>query len=132
MTMSGTCTCGCFLWYESVELELSRATREGRKTYKEFKRYIDESRPDGLLVCRECGKRYSEREFMELTDCVGYDTHAGCTRDPELAYQQAIARGFEVRYKAEADAVYKRDHALVVCAGLIIIVLCLLGSGLVL
>ena len=98
MTMSGTCECGRFLWYNSVEIKLSMALREGLKTYKEYKRYINESRPDGLLVCPRCGKRYSESEFMELKDCVGYDIHEGCTSDPELAYQQAIARFYESRY----------------------------------
>jgi len=97
MTMSGTCECGRFLWYNSTEIKISLIIREGLKRYKEYKRYIKESLPGGLLVCPGCGKRYSEKEFMELKDCIGYDVHAGCTKDPELSYQQAIVRFYESR-----------------------------------
>ena len=99
MTMSGTCTCGRFIWYQSKDELLHIAIKHHR--VNEIKKYIAEEMPDGILTCPKCGKKYSEREFSELEDCMGYGEHAGYTRDPELAYQQAISNAYAVMYQAE-------------------------------
>lgn len=105
MTMSGTCACGRFLWYTSKEELLSGAKKHRKEDYKEFKNYVKTIMPDGLLICPKCGKTYSELEFSELNDCMGYGEHSGYTHDPKIAYQQAIANAYAVRYQAESKSV---------------------------
>lgn len=104
MTMRGTCSCGQVLWFDTVEqmVKLSKELEKDKTTRNEYIRYINETRPNGVLICNNCGKPYTEHEFSELKDCVGYGEHSQYTSDPELAYQQAVARAY--------DNLYRRDE----------------------
>lgn len=105
MTMSGTCACGRILWYTSKDELLRTAKKHRKEDYNEIKKYLDKSMPEGLLICPECGKRYSKIEFSELKDCMGYGDDSSYTHDPQRAYQQAIANAYTERYKSESNGI---------------------------
>jgi hypothetical protein len=98
MTLRGTCKCGRLLWFDTVDTIIKRAknikiARERHEVLERYVEHIQEYRPNGDLVCGDCGKHYTEEEFRALKDCKCYGEDA-----PEESYQQAIARGYEHFY----------------------------------
>jgi hypothetical protein len=99
MTLRGTCTCGRLLWFDTIDVVIKNAEknkmrnsriREHTDILERYVKNLKESRPNGELVCVDCGKHYTEEEFRKLKDCKCYGEDA-----PEESYQQAIAEAYK-------------------------------------